>query len=220
MLRICAVFVLASLSVAAVAGPQGPTGIVRVIDADTWDVGGQRVRLFGIDAPELDQTCRRASGEVWACGKWATDQVRRRYQGRKARCTALTTDRYRRIVARCDALGADVGSVLVTEGLAFAYRRYSMDYDLDEKRAAVRNRGLHASRMQSPAEHRAARQRPVRAAPADCAIKGNISSGGRRIYHLPGQEHYDRTRINPQKGERWFCSEAAARRAGWRRARR
>lgn len=213
-------FVLACLPLATLGGPKGPVGPVRVIDADTWDVGGQRVRLFGIDAPELDQTCQRPDGEIWACGQWITDQVRARYQGRNARCSALDTDRYGRIVARCSINGADVGGALVAEGLAFAYRRYSMDYDLDEKRAAVNGRGLHASRIQSPADHRAARIRPAQAAPGDCAIKGNISSGGRRIYHLPGQEHYDRTRISTRKGERWFCTESDARRAGWRRAKR
>ena len=54
-----------------------------------------------------------------------------------------------------------------------------------------------------------------------CPIKGNISiSSGERIYHVPGQEHYDETIISPQYGERWFCSEAEARAAGWRKARR
>ncbi|TBD04596.1 hypothetical protein ELH21_09410 [Rhizobium leguminosarum] len=52
-----------------------------------------------------------------------------------------------------------------------------------------------------------------------CKIKGNVSIGsGERIYHLPGQEYYGETRISPQYGERWFCSEAEARAAGWRRA--
>ncbi|MBY5551312.1 hypothetical protein HFO61_31740 [Rhizobium leguminosarum] len=52
-----------------------------------------------------------------------------------------------------------------------------------------------------------------------CNIKGNVSIGSReRIYHHPGQEYYDETRISPQYGERWFCSEAEARAAGWRRA--
>lgn len=55
----------------------------------------------------------------------------------------------------------------------------------------------------------------------DCDIKGNISiNTGERIYHVPGQEHYWETKISPQYGERWFCSEAEARAAGWRRARR
>ncbi|ABC90804.1 hypothetical conserved protein [Rhizobium etli CFN 42] len=54
---------------------------------------------------------------------------------------------------------------------------------------------------------------------AGCNIKGNISIGsGERIYHMPGQEFYLETRISPQYGERWFCSEAEARAAGWRRA--
>lgn len=53
-----------------------------------------------------------------------------------------------------------------------------------------------------------------------CNIKGNISlNTGQKIYHVPGQEHYSETRISTDKGERWFCSEAEARAAGWRRAR-
>jgi hypothetical protein len=52
----------------------------------------------------------------------------------------------------------------------------------------------------------------------NCNIKGNVSSSGERIYHVPGQRYYSDTRIEPHKGERWFCSEAEARAAGWRRA--
>ena len=53
-----------------------------------------------------------------------------------------------------------------------------------------------------------------------CGIKGNISvNTGERIYHMPMQKYYFATRINPLRGERWFCSEAAARSAGWRRSR-
>jgi hypothetical protein len=54
---------------------------------------------------------------------------------------------------------------------------------------------------------------------SDCRIKGNISiETGERIYHLPSQPFYTATRISPEYGERWFCTEAEARRAGWRRA--
>jgi hypothetical protein len=56
---------------------------------------------------------------------------------------------------------------------------------------------------------------------ASCSIKGNISiETGERIYHVPGQKYYAVTRISPQYGERWFCSEDEARAAGWRKARR
>jgi rubredoxin len=55
----------------------------------------------------------------------------------------------------------------------------------------------------------------------NCTIKGNISfSTGERIYHLPGDKYYETTRINFASGERWFCSEAEARAAGWRRSKR
>ena len=53
----------------------------------------------------------------------------------------------------------------------------------------------------------------------DCMIKGNISSGGReRIYHMPGGAAYEKTQIDVAAGERWFCNEADAQAAGWRRA--
>lgn len=54
---------------------------------------------------------------------------------------------------------------------------------------------------------------------AACNIKGNISiDTGERIYHMPGQKYYTATRISPQYGEHWFCSEAEAQAAGWRKA--
>ena len=52
----------------------------------------------------------------------------------------------------------------------------------------------------------------------DCNIKGNVSTQGKRIYHMPGQRYYDETSISSSHGERWFCSEAEARAAGWRRS--
>ncbi|UJQ95522.1 sunset domain-containing protein [Mariluticola halotolerans] len=59
------------------------------------------------------------------------------------------------------------------------------------------------------------------ASAGECVIKGNISiNSGKHIYHVPGQEFYTRTRISPEYGERWFCSEAEAQAAGWHKARR
>lgn len=216
MLRICAVFVLSCLPFCALADLAGP---VRVIDADTWDVGGERVRLFGIDAPELAQTCKNRQGRNWACGSWVSDRVRRQYDGRAATCERLGKDRYQRTIARCFVGHADVARVMVSDGLAFAYRRYSLDYVPDEKIAALNARGLHAGQVVPPADFRAA-GKALLTVPASgtCLIKGNLSSNDERIYHLPGQRSYQRTRISPTKGERWFCSENQARDAGWRAA--
>ncbi len=212
---------LAVLAAPAIAADV--TGVIRVVDGDTFDVGAIRVRLHGIDAPESDQTCARPDGTPWACGAWVNAQVAARYGGRQARCTAVDTDRYGRVVARCETAGADIGQALVSDGLAFAYRRYSMAYDLDEKGAAISGRGLHGSTLQRPADHRRATASPADAAPghkASCRIKGNVSSKGARIFHSPGQKHYAATRISAARGERWFCTAAEARAAGWRPARR
>jgi endonuclease YncB( thermonuclease family) len=197
----------------------GPEGRVSVIDGDSIRVGGETVRLFGIDAPEVDQTCRRPDGTVWRCGAWARDEARRMFEGRRATCREMDRDRYGRIVATCEMEGHDIGAVLVSNGHARAYRRFSDRYVEIEKAAVIAGRGIFGSEMAAPEAHRARAQPPAQAAPGGCAIKGNISGNG-RIYHMPGQEHYDRTRIDTSAGERWFCSEAEAQAAGWRRARR
>jgi len=222
MLRICSLFALTLTLSFGAASAQGISGAVRVIDGDTFDVGDTRVRLHGIDALEAAQTCETEGGQPWACGDWTTRQVRDRYQGAQARCEALDRDRYDRVVARCFVGGADVGRMLVQEGLAFAYRKYAMDYDLDEKAAFVAERGIHGFKTISPARYRVTRRSKPAPARADgsCEIKGNISAKGTKIYHLPGQSFYEKTRINTRSGERWFCSEAEARGAGWRRAQR
>lgn len=214
MLRLCLCFVLAVLPC---VGAADLSGHVQVVDADTWDIGSTRVRLHGIDAPERDQTCTRTSGEVWACGTWATHQAHQLYGGRAASCQAITQDRYGRTVARCTVRGQDVGDALVSRGIAVAFRKYSRDYIKSERQAKVAAVGIHAGGFTLPWDHRAAKRASEQ--PGNCLIKGNISAKGERIFHRPGQAHYARTRISIAKGERWFCTVAEARRAGWRAAR-
>lgn len=196
-------------------------GRVRVIDGDTLDVSGTRVRLHGIDAPETEQTCEDAQGRVWPCGAFVSEEVARRYQSARARCEEVEQDRYGRSVAKCYVDGRDIGEALVSDGWARAYREYSMDYDLAEKSAQVLGLGLWASSMQEPSAYRADQRVPSPDTPAPvagCIIKGNISGSG-QIYHMPHNRDYANTRIDETRGERWFCSEAEAQSAGWRAAR-
>ncbi len=207
---------LTCIGLAAFANaPNDPAGVLSVIDGDTVDVGGVRVRLFGIDAPEIGQTCTDAAGADWPCGDWAAQQVMALYQGDSAECVAVDTDRYGRTVARCAVQGLDIGAILVSAGLATAYRDYSTDYVATEAAAKAQRLGIWAGSMQDPAAYRHRDQDP---APADCVITGNISNNG-QIYHVPGGRSYPGTRIDEAQGERWFCSEDDAQQAGWRAAR-
>ena len=216
MLRICLPLVLALLGAFPLMA-QEFSGTVRFSDADTLHVGKVKVRLYGIDAHELGQGCNRPDGTPWPCGKWAADEAQRRYDGVTANCTTLDHDPYGRTVARCLTGGQDIAAALVRDGVALAYRKYSLDYVDAEKQAAFAERGIWSGTMETPEAFRAAARPEPQAVPDDCAIKGNISKSG-QIYHLPGQKFYDDTRISPARGERWFCSEAEATAAGWRRA--
>lgn len=220
MLRIClllAACVFASLAQADVRGT------VRVIDGDSIRLGSHTIRLHGIDAPEGRQTCtRKADGVVWRCGDWSAQQVRAAYEGRRARCVEIDRDGYGRIVGRCFVGEEEINRVLVAKGYAAAYLRFSRRYIDDEKAAITAGRGIWSSEFDRPEDWRASQRTPAttrQSKDGTCDIKGNISNSG-RIFHVPGQENYDATQINPSKGERWFCSEAEARAAGWRAARR
>jgi endonuclease YncB( thermonuclease family) len=214
MFRVCSLLAALHFATPALADSAGR---LTVIDGDTFDVGGTRVRLFGVDAPEQDQTCTRG-GTIWECGAWVTEQVTALYGNQLATCTRVETDRYDREISRCTVAGTDLGQALVLAGLATAYREYSMDYDLAEKSAQVTGAGIWSGTFETPSEFRAEQRPPAQETPGDCIIKGNISDSG-RIYHVPGNENYEDTRINTSRGERWFCSEAEARVAGWRPAR-
>jgi endonuclease YncB( thermonuclease family) len=85
------------------------------------------------------------------------------------------------------------------------------------RRATPASAATHAARAVGAGS--AATQPPQSAPSPRCDIKGNINDKGVRIYHVPGGEHYADTRIDAARGERWFCSEAEARAAGWRAAR-
>lgn len=200
------------------------TGPAQVRDGDTLDLGGETVRLFAIDAPEAGQSCTDETGRTWPCGREATRALRRLATG-DVRCEGRGRDRYGRVVATCFVRGTDLAHALVRSGAAFAYPRYGLDYVDAEKAAMIEGRGVWRGVWRGgarrPDMHRAQSATRVRAVsgPAGCPIKGNISSNG-RIYHVPGQAHYAKTRISEARGERWFCSEAEAQAAGWRRARR
>jgi endonuclease YncB( thermonuclease family) len=200
------------------------TGTAQVLDGDTLDIGTTRVRLYGIDAPEGAQRCTDRRGKEWACGRSATHALERLTKGQEVTCRGGSHDDYGRLLAVCTTGSGEINAKLVRQGLAWAFVKYSDAYVSVEAEARSTRRGVFATDNQPPWEFRAKRwEGAVESAEADkrraCPIKGNISRSGERIYHLPWQAGYGRTRIDERQGERWFCDEGEAERAGWRRAR-
>ena len=218
-LTLRSLLVLALLALPVPASAMELVGRARVIDGDTLEIAGQKVRLFGIDAPELDQRCDR-DGRVWACGLAARDALADVAGRQRLTCAVQDIDRYGRNVATCFAGDQDVAALMVRQGMAIAYRRYSGRYVNAEAAARREGIGLWTSTYIQPEQYRAEGRAEQPPPTGDCLIKGNIGRSGKRIYHLPGQADYDATRINEAAGERWFCTEAEARAAGFRRAAR
>ena len=100
-----------------------------------------RIRIHGIDAPEMDQTCAWPN-ETVACGVIAKAALVTLVEGVDIRCEELDRDRYGRIVAVCWAGGQDIGLIMVHTGWALAYRRYSTEYVEAESEAKEARRGI------------------------------------------------------------------------------
>ncbi len=199
------------------------TGKPRIIDGDTIEIAGQRIRLHGIDAPESDQTCV-VDNKRWPCGTNATLALSSMISTNWVSCRERDRDRYGRIVAVCNLAGPqgpDVNAMMVAEGWALAYRRFSTDYVKDEAGAQRARKGVWRGDFIRPWDWRRGKRLSTNDDQSGaCLIKGNIAHGTTRIYHVPGGRYYARTRIDPSKGEKWFCTETEARAAGWRRSRR
>lgn len=189
---------------------------VRVIDGDTLSIDGSTYRLHGIDAPEVGQRCDLSSGKTWQCGRAALERLQDLVAGKRVTCEARGQDGYGRTIAVCRAGGVDLNAILILDGLAWAFRKYSTDYALEEQQAQAAERGIWQAPTDPAWVYREKRwTEGASKAPDGCPIKSNISKNG-HIYHAPWSPWYSRTKISLDKGERWFCSEAEAVEAGWR----
>lgn len=126
-----------------VAGP------ARVVDGDSLEIGGHRIRLEGIDAPELGQMCIRGDAE-YRCGREARAALAELAGGGTVECRADRRDRYGRLLARCTANGVDLNRAMVERGWAVAYG----DYDSSERAARDAGFGLWAGDFERPQEWR------------------------------------------------------------------
>jgi endonuclease YncB( thermonuclease family) len=244
MFRITTLFSLLSFQVLLIntalgASIEGP--VTHYIDGDSIKIWKQSIRLIDIDTPEVAQDCINSTGKAFACGIEASNTLKRIIAKQQVRCVGDQVDRYKRLLATCYAGEVNINRELILRGWAVNYRA-SEKYADEQSIAKANRKGLWAGEFLEPYKFRqrskdfdpkaeqansyapnasdkmSARDQSV--SNTACNIKGNISSSG-RIYHTPwGSRSYAKTRINLSAGERWFCSEAEAEKAGWRAAKR
>ncbi|MFG1292557.1 thermonuclease family protein [Xanthobacter versatilis] len=131
-------------------------GPAFAVDGDTLDLAGTRVRLSGIDAPELRQECMRA-GRPWACGEAARRVLQEALRAGPVTCAASRRDKYGRPLAVCRAGGVDLSEHMVQQGFAVAY--LGRAYAGAEAEARAAGRGIWGASFQPPVEWRAAHPR-------------------------------------------------------------
>ena len=140
----------------------GPDAKVAAIDGDTLRAGnGDEYRIFGIDAPELHQTCKDASGKSWLCGRAAKAKLTTLMKAGNVNCEAKATDRYNRIVALCSAQGVpDLGEQLVRDGYAIDLGGEAGNpYSDAETEAKDAKRGIWRGTFDRPSDWRQAHPR-------------------------------------------------------------
>lgn len=150
------VFLFALVAIAAAyfsrLATQHHTGKPYVIDGDSVRLGGVEMRLMGIDAPELAQTCQRP--QVWACGRAARDHLSALLGSGPVQCSGNDTDQFDRLLVRCTVNDRNINAAMVRDGYAVSFGSYAPE----EAQARAERRGLWATDFERPAQWRAARR--------------------------------------------------------------
>ena len=119
------------------------------IDGDTIHIGKYKIRLHGIDAPEIKQTCT-INKIIWKCGFESSQALESIISEEEVRCEIVDTDQYRRFVAKCFVKNINLNQYMVQNGWAVAYRYYSSDYINDENIAKNDKAGIWQGKFQDP----------------------------------------------------------------------
>ncbi|MFQ5954915.1 MAG: thermonuclease family protein, partial [Kiloniellales bacterium] len=134
-----------------------PAGPATVIDGNTLEVAGTRVRLFGIEAPDLDQPCR-LRGRARPCGVIARAALKDLTAGAELRCRPKGHDAAGRALATCTADGYDVAEGMVYTGWALALEAAPPRYHALQRQAKKARRGLWLGEFVAPWEWRRRKQ--------------------------------------------------------------
>ena len=126
---------------------------VKITDGDTIKINGEKIRFSGIDTPELNQTCVK-EGVKNSCGLTAKQILIDKIIDNKVKCIKEGKDRYKRILAECFVNNESLSRYLVRSGYAFAYRKYSKKFIIDEDYARANKLGMWSMEFEYPWEFR------------------------------------------------------------------
>tara|TARA_B100000886_G_scaffold305772_1_gene237735 strand:- start:754 stop:1251 length:498 start_codon:yes stop_codon:yes gene_type:complete len=140
-------------------------GFPKIIDGDTVHINNYKLRLEGIDAPEMKQQCKKESLKIsftigftfykdYSCGKVSKEKLIAKINRSEIKCVFKSKDRYKRYIATCFKGKINLNKWMVRNGLAIAYRRYSKKYVSDEEFAKENKLGLWQGKFMSPEKWR------------------------------------------------------------------
>ena len=128
-------------------------GYARIIDGDTININKYKIRLYGIDAPEIKQTCK-IEFQDWFCGEQSTKELMKLINNQEVKCVTNDIDIYKRYIAICSVNKININQWMVKSGWAIAYRYYSTDYIIEEKYARDKKLGVWKSEFMKPYAYR------------------------------------------------------------------
>ena len=135
---------------------------LKIIDGDTIILNSEKIRFYGIDTPEINQTCTDNYGYTYSCGVRAKLELEKIIGSRKVSCIKKTKDRYKRSISICYVDEIDINSLMVKKGWALAYRKYSKKYIKDEAIAKLNDAGMWSGEFIAPWKWRRMKNKKVR----------------------------------------------------------
>ena len=138
------------------------SGFAKVVDGDTIKINSKKIRLYGIDAPEKKQKCKKTYLTIsfmsftkdYMCGEVSTQKLIKKINNQKLNCNIIDVDRYKRLIGECFKRNINLNSWMVSNGYAVAYRKYSKKYVTDEINAKNNKLGIWQGKFEMPWDYR------------------------------------------------------------------
>ena len=138
------------------------SGFAKVVDGDTIKINSKKIRLYGIDAPEKKQKCKKTYLTIsfmsftkdYMCGELSTQKLIKKINNQKLNCNVIDVDRYKRLIGECFKRNINLNSWMVSNGYAVAYRKYSKKYVTDEINAKNNKLGIWQGKFEMPWDYR------------------------------------------------------------------